>query len=241
MAKPKQFGGEVGTLKKLKAQLKSGGRGPIVYTPKEGITVQFLQEPMTFWKYDECWDDATKRSFPYAEGMVEGKDYTRKSTTFLANCVTQEDPTKVIAYQVKASVLNRLVIKFEKSEEGTIQNYWWEISKYGSGKQTEYDLERLDKVKPKSSKLELLDLGEVTRQAYEAVFGEEDEDDDDEPRKKKSKSHDDDDDDEVPPPKRRKMHRGSRADYEDDDDEEETPPKRRKKQSADKSKKRRKK
>lgn len=204
----KQFGSEVGSLKKLKAQLKRGGNRAITYIPKEGITVRFLQEPMTFWKYEECWDDKTKKSFPYADGMVEGVDFTRKSTTFLANAVNVEDTDKVIVLQVKASVLNRLVIKFEKY--GTIMDRDYEISKYGSGKQTEYDVEPEEKMKRNLSKYELLDLADACRQAYEAVFGGDDDEDDDE------------DEDKPRPGPRRKQRRGfsEEADDEDEDDED---------------------
>jgi hypothetical protein len=211
-----EFGKSVGSMKALKAKLKksSGGANPITTVPKQpgSITVRFLQEPDEFKYYEECWDEEGKRMFPYKNGMVEGVDFTRKSTVYLANALNV-DTDKVIAFQVKQSVLNTLVIKYEKY--GTLLDRDYEIAKYGTGLETEYDVEPQRELKRNLSKYQLLDLHKALKEAFLAAFPDEDDGDDDDddetPRRKVTKGA----------PVRRKMIRGG-----PDEDEEEDEPRR---------------
>lgn len=173
MATPQPNVRKVGSLAALKRQLKkSSGQGMIVYIPKSGSkTVRFLTELDEFRIYDECWSDIKRTSFPFVEGLVEGVDYTRKSTVGLANAVDTETD-KVIALQLKTSVLNSLVIKFEKY--GTLMDRDYEIARYGEGLDTTYDVTPESPAKRNLGKYTVLDLDAVVVQAYESAMGDDD-------------------------------------------------------------------
>src|ERR1019366_7317547 len=175
-ASPPKFGTKAGSIKDLKATLKrkSGGGTWIKKIPKDGsLVVRFLQEPDEFIQYEECWDPTRKRSFPWAEGLVEGEDYERKSTCFLANALDRESG-KVVPLQIKTTVLNRIILKFEKYS--TILDRDYEIAKFGEKLDTEYDVTPESPSRFNASKYELLDLHAVLEAAYNEAMGEDGED-----------------------------------------------------------------
>lgn len=187
---PEQFGKPVGSLKALKQQLKKkggSGSGFIAFIPKEpgSLTVRFLQEPDTFITYEECWNATLRKSFPYASHMKEGSDFDRKSEVYLANALDVEKD-RVIALQVKQSVLNSLVIKYEKY--GTLMDRDYEIARYGEGLDTTYDVTPEAPMNRKLDKYTLLDLHNVIKQAYLNVFPDEGDDEEDAAPRKAAKA-----------------------------------------------------
>ena len=179
--------GSMAALKRTLAKKAGGGEGRITFIPKDpgSLTVRFLQEPEEFIMYEECWDPAGKRSFPYVDGLKQGRDYERKSTVFLANAL-DVDKDKVIALQVKQTVLNSLVIKFEKY--GTLMDRDYEIAKYGAGLDTTYDVTPESPQKRNLGKYDLLDLQKVLLASYNDAMGNDTDTDDDDEQPSHSKS-----------------------------------------------------
>lgn len=219
-----EFGKSAGSMAALKKQLKKssgGGKSAITWISKEpgSMVVRFLEEPDSFIRYEDAWSDAKRTSFPYADGMVEGIDFTRKSWKYLANALDVEND-KVVALQLNTTIVNRLVIKYEKY--GTITDRDYEIARYGEGRDgTEWDVSPESTQKRNLSKYTPLDLHQVLKDRYDEVFSEDDDDDDDMPsRPKKAGST-------FKGGKRKKMLRGGGNLGEDEEDE--TPPVRRKK------------
>jgi hypothetical protein len=159
---------KVGSLAALKAQLKksSGQGGFIRYIPKSPgvLMVRFLTEPDEFYVYEECWSQAGRTSFPYVEGMQEGIDFDRKSTVYLANAL-DVDNDKVIPLQLKTTVLNSLVIRFDRY--GTLLDRDYEIARYGEGLDTTYEVTPEAPQNRKLDKYTVLDLEDVINQAAE--------------------------------------------------------------------------
>ena len=177
---PGTIGQPVGSLKALKAKLaKKGGGGSsfIKYVPKNGsVMVRFLTEPDGFVGYDEGWSGALRRSFPVTSDMKEGRDYDRKSFVYICNALDCETD-KVIPFQLKQSVVNTLVIKYERND--TIMDRDYEISRYGEGLDTTYDVESEPPKKRVLTKYKLLDLEQILQDAVKDAVAPADDDDDD--------------------------------------------------------------
>ena len=187
MAQQARIGSTPGSLKAIKTKLKKGsGAGLIKWVPKDKpLVVRFLQEPEEFVMYQDCWDGKLRRSFPFVEGMEEGKDFDRASTVFLANAL-DIDTDKVIPLQLKQSIMNTLIIRFEKI--GTLMDRDYEISRYGAGLDTTYDVMSEAKQPRNLRKYELLDLEDILRQSLEAAFPTESGAEDDRPQRRTSSS-----------------------------------------------------
>lgn len=242
------FGKQMESISEVKKELKKrSGNRPITTVPKEPgeITLRFLTEPHKtkngpgFAQYEECW--LGKQCFPYTEGMKEGRDFERKGTMYLANALDVEKD-KVVAFAVKPSVMDVLVMKFDRN--GTIMDRDYEISKYGSGFDTKYNVEAESPKRRNLDKYKLLDLEKVLQMAYDAVFGDDDDEDEeeDEPRTKRrpgarrkthrSRDYDEDDEEEDEDEDEEEYDDEDEDDYEDDDEEEDEPPRRAKKRVA---------
>ena len=177
---PKPIGQPVGSLKALKAKLakKGGGSSFIKFVPKNGsMMVRFLTELDGFVGYDEAWSQTLRKSFPVTSDMKEGRDYDRKSFVYVCNALDTETD-KVIPFQLKQSVVNTLVIKFERND--TIMDRDYEISRYGEGLDTTYDVESEPPKKRVLSKYKLLDLEAILQEAAKDALATGDDDDDDE-------------------------------------------------------------
>ena len=180
MSETPVIGKTAGSLKALKKQLEKGsGNGDafITYVPKnEPLVVRFLQEPEEFLMYEDCWDPTSKRSFPFVEGLQKGVDFERKSTVFIVNAV-DVDKDRVIALQVKQSVLTHLINRYERY--GTLLDRDYEIEKFGEKLDTTYSVTPEAPKKRSTSKYKLLDLQKVLTDAYNAARGVDTDDDED--------------------------------------------------------------
>lgn len=167
------FGQEVGSLKRLKEGLK--GSGPIRFIPKNGrLMVRFLEEPEKWSKYFEVFDPIKNQGWPVPEdesapGFPDPD--MRKTKRYLANAVDTERD-EVIALQLPASLVNDLVIRYERYDTLTDRDY--ELFRTGSGLDTDYGLTPEPASKRNMAKYKALDLEDVLQQAYDAVWGDTD-------------------------------------------------------------------
>lgn len=221
MAKIK--GGKAGSIKALKSKLKKGGGGDqfLSRVPADGsIIVRFLEEPDQWVEYFEHFqrDRAGSWSFPCVENCQEsheGDDKPKKR--YLCNAVdTQEN--KVVPLQLPVSAVSSLVKKYDKY--GTILDRDYEISKSGTGFDTEYDVDAEPPTRMNLDRFDLLDLDGIL-QAQVDGGGDTDDDDEEEdetprkskgPKKRPAPIDTDDDDDAVD------------DDDDEDDDEDDAPP-----------------
>lgn len=177
------FGQEVGSLKRLKEGLK--GSGPIRFIPKNGrIMVRFLEEPSKWVKYFEVFDTIRSQGWPVPEDE-SAPGYPdpdmRKSKRYLCNAVDIERD-EVIALQLPTSLVNDLVIRYERYDTLTDRDY--ELFRTGSGLDTDYGLTPEPSSKRNMAKYKAVDLEATLQQAYDLVWAEGDTDelvDDDEP------------------------------------------------------------
>lgn len=227
-------GGEVSSIKKLKASLKksSGGSQYMTRVPENGsLTVRFLTEPdgidgqnawvETWMHYDE---NREPRNFPCVEDCeyeADGGDKPRKC--YLAN-VLDVDEGKVVPLQMPITLANVVLKKYEKFK--TLLDRDYELTREGTGFDTEYDATPETPRKMKLDRYNLIDLNEMLLNMLNGESTDEDDDDDDEdekPRKKSSKGG---------LSKKKPIKRKARDEDEDDDeedDEEDEKPRRLKK------------
>lgn len=206
----------IGPLAALKKKMeRSGGTGVSgvitwVRADPGQLTVRFLTELTDFEYYQECWPVGKGRPFPLAEGLQEGTDYQRKNDMYLANALDVEND-RVIALQIKPSVLASLMLKHERY--GTIMDRDYTIVRYGEGLNTEYSLENEGPSKRNLAKYQLYDLSQVIQDAYDDVFGSDESVNSVKPKKKAG----------LTPLPRKRVQRGSlvRDDPDEDDEEEE--------------------
>ena len=182
-------GQKVGSIKKLKQMTKGGGGGTYLkYIPKnDSVMLRFLTEPEEFVGYYEHYDATMRKSYPcmgeeVCPGCATDED---RSFVYLAAAVDRSDD-KVIMITLKKSVVNDLVLRYEKYD--TVMDRDYEISRVGEGREgTKYIVSPEPPSAMKLSKYDVPDLMEGLEKAFETVHG--------------SVIDEDDDDDETPAPK----------------------------------------
>lgn len=180
-------GGKVGSLKNLKASLKTQS-GPLTWIPKEGgITVRFLEEPDEWFGFYEHWDETIRKSYPCIEGQCPGcATDARRSFRYVANALDVEKD-KVIALLMPKDLVNRLTARYERYE--TLMDRDYELFRSGDGLDTVYDATPEAPKKRALSKYELIDLGDALQKVWDSVWGGNgDDDDDDEEETPRSRS-----------------------------------------------------
>ena len=159
----KYQGGKVGSLSRLREQLKKGGGGAFIKNvpANDVMVVRFLTEPDDWYGYKEAYDTEVRRYFPVLEGM-EITAEQRVSNRFLA-IVLDVTEDKVIPLKMPKDLANRVLMRYDRYE--TIMDRDYELSRMGEGLDTTYDCAPGDKVKRNLAKYELLDLDEVIAKA----------------------------------------------------------------------------
>lgn len=159
----KYQGGKVGSLSRLREQLKKGGGGAFIKNvpANDVMVVRFLTEPDDWYGYKEAYDTEVRRYFPVLEGM-EITSEQRVSNRFLA-IVLDVTEDKVIPLKMPKDLANRVLMRYDRYE--TIMDRDYELSRMGEGLDTTYDCAPGDKVKRNLAKYELLDLDEVIAKA----------------------------------------------------------------------------
>lgn len=178
------FGQKAGSIKGLKKSLKGGGAGFIKYVPKdESLTVRFITDPDEWLMYKETFDETTNRGYPVpddknAPGYPDSDQ--RQSKRYLANAVMVDDD-KVVPIQMPVSLVNQLVVLYEKY--GTVIDRDFELMRSGTGLDTTYQAVPEAPMKRKLDKYKPMDLEQVLEEAYNAIWGDDpsvEVDDDDE-------------------------------------------------------------
>jgi len=182
-------GGEVGSVKALRKSLKRGtGTTFLKNVPDEGINVRFLTEPDKWVEYYEHYDEdrTDSRYFPCSEDCEGCEKNLRKSKRYLTNALDLDDGQKVIPLKLPASLAGMLLKRFDKFD--TMMDRDYELSKEGSGLDTEYSEAYESPKKRNLSKFELLDLWSILEgQLNGSDEDDEEEDDDDTPVRKVTK------------------------------------------------------
>jgi hypothetical protein len=182
-------GQRIGSIKKLKQMTKGGGGGTYLkYIPKnDSLTVRFLTEPEEFVGYYEHYDSSMRTTYPCmgedtCPGCATDED---RNFVYLAAVVNIADD-KVILLTLKKSVVNDLVLRYEKY--GTVTDRDYEISRNGEGKETRYMVSPEPPSNKKLSKYDVPDLMDSLEKAFETVHGAVAEEDDDEAPAPKGKA-----------------------------------------------------
>lgn len=149
----------------------------ITRIPKDApLTVRFLTEPDRWFEYFEHFDTTTNKGFICIDGECPGcADDMRQTKRFLANAV-DTDKSTVVAVQMPTSLVTILLKRYDRN--GTLLDRNWELSKSGSGLDTEYDAESDGKTKFNFDLYEPLDLGDVLQSQIASDGGDDDEDED---------------------------------------------------------------
>lgn len=185
-------GGKVKSIKALKSSLKKGSSGSYLERIKEeGFLARFLQEPEEWIEYFEYYDEADKAFYPEVDGVTlptdsKSGERVKPSKRYLANAINVNE-NKVVPLVLPKSVAGILLKRYEKY--GTLLDRDYELSREGTGFDTEYDAVGEPPSRMNLSKYDPLDLIQVLESQLPG--GDEDEDDDDEddtPRRKPSKS-----------------------------------------------------
>lgn len=197
--------GEVGSVKELKKSLKRGGGGGYLKRiPADGLTVRFLTEPDKFVKYFEHYDPNRddNRYFPCTEDCAGCDEGLSASKRYLVNAVDVQE-NKVVPLVLPASLVGSLTKKYDKF--GTLVDRDYELTKEGTGLDTEYDALYDQPKKIKLDRYETLDLLAVLTSQLDG--GDTDDDDDD-------------DDDDDKPVKKGKSKKDAEPDNDEGDDDE---------------------
>lgn len=249
----KYQGGKVGSIARLREQLKKGGGGTFIKNVPQNdvMVVRFLTEPEEWHRYLEAYDPEVRRYYPVPEGDDTRDKDVRVSSRFLCNALDVNED-KVIPLKLTKDLANRVMMRYDRYD--TIMDRDYELSRMGEGLDTTYDCAPGDKVKRNLGKYELLDLEAVLDEAADFAGGGD--------SKKKSAAktaktsrvveddEDDDEDEEVEEaPKKPAAKKAAKApakrapkavepeedddeDEEDEDDEEEVAPKKPAKKAA---------
>lgn len=201
-------GGKVKSIAGLKSSLKKGGGGSQYLTrvPADGsLTVRFLTEPTEWVTYFEHYDQVRK-FYPCTDdcpGCTEGE---RPSARYLCNALDVSE-TRVIPLVMPKSMAGSVLKKYEKY--ATILDRDYELSRSGTGLDTEYDVTPEPPTKMNIDRFDLLDLMEILEGQLESADAA-------------SSKGDDDDDDDAPAPKRTRKDapKSVAAAIMDDDDDE---------------------
>jgi hypothetical protein len=189
--------GEVKSIKALKRSLKrrSGSGQFLKRIPADGLTSRFLTEPDKWFKFFEHYDESREddRYFPCTEDCPGCDEGLSSSKRYLVNALDVED-NRVVPLVLPASLASNLLKKYDKF--GTMMDRNYDLSKSGSGFDTEYDALYDGPTRIKTSRYELLDLEAVLLAQLGVDDDDEDEDDDDDlPNVIDPNDLDDDDDD----------------------------------------------
>lgn len=185
-------GGKVKSIASLKASMKKGGSGSAYLTrvPADAtLTVRFLTEPddeNNGWvNYFEHYD-SVRKFYPCSSecpGCMEGD---RPSQRYLANALDVAEG-KVVPLVMPKSMAASILKKYEKY--ATLLDRDYELSRSGTGLDTEYDVTPEPPSKMNLTRFDLIDLWDILKDQLAQAEGS-------------NASPDDDDDDDAPAPKR---------------------------------------
>lgn len=172
-------GGKVKSISGLKSSLKKGGSGYLMRVPADSaVTVRFLTEPVEWVTYFEHYDDVMK-FYPCTDDCPGCTEGDKPSARYLTNALDVEE-SKVVPLVLAKTAAASVLKKYEKY--GTLLDRDYEISRSGSGFDTEYDVTPESPAKMNLKRFELLDLMSLLEAQLEMadVAVDDDADDDEE-------------------------------------------------------------
>jgi hypothetical protein len=179
-------GGKVKNIATLKSSMKKGGgSGYLSRVPADGtLTVRFLTEPTEWIMYYECYD-AVRKFYPLTDDCVECIEGDRPSVRYLANVVDISE-SRVIPLVMPKSMAASILKKYEKY--ATLLDRDYELSRTGTGLDTEYDVTPEPPTKMNFDRFDLIDLMEILEGQLQMANGASSDEDEDEDIKPRSRS-----------------------------------------------------
>lgn len=197
-------GGKVKSIATLKSSMKKGGgSGYLSRVPADGaITVRFLTEPDEWVTYFEHYD-SVRKFYPCTDDCPGCTEGDRPSARYLANVVDISE-TRVIPLVMPKSMAASVLKKYDKY--ATLLDRDYELSRSGTGLDTEYDVTPEPPTKMNLDRFDSVDLMELLEEQLEMADS--------------AKSSDDDEDEEPTPRARKKATASPKASEPEDDDED---------------------
>jgi hypothetical protein len=208
-------GGSVGSVNKLRKKLKKGGGGGqyLSRIPSESsLVVRFLTEPDEWVEYYEHYDEnSDPRYYPCSDDCKGCDAGDKSSQRYLANAL-DIDENKVVPLVLPKTVASSILKKYDKFK--TLLDRDYELSRTGTGMDTEYDAIPESPTRMNLRRFEALDLWGLLMSQLDSADEDDDEDDDDDfeekPTRRRSR---------PTSPASRQMSKRRDDDDEDDDDE----------------------
>ncbi len=151
-------GGAVKSVADLKKRLKKGGGASyLTRTPSDGsITVRFLAEPEDekWVEYFEHFDEQRK-FYPCSDDCDGCRTGDKPSKRYLTSAVDVQE-NKVVPLVLPVSAMNSVIKKYDKY--GTLLDRDYEISRSGTGFDTEYEVTPEPPTKMNLNRFDTIDL-----------------------------------------------------------------------------------
>jgi len=195
-------GGKVKSIAILKSSMKKGGgSGYLSRVPADGsLTVRFLTEPDEWIEYFEHYD-SVRKFYPCTDDCPGCTEGDRPSARYLANVVDISE-TRVIPLVMPKSMAASVLKKYDKY--ATVLDRDYELSRTGTGLDTEYDVTPESPTKMNLDRFDSIDLMGLLEGQLEMA----------------DSSSSDSDEEEKPPTARRKKAMPAPKAVEPDDDED---------------------
>lgn len=156
---------KLGSKKGFEKSLKGGGNRYALRVPPEGAIVRFLTEPEEWFEVPMHFDEGRQTSYPCSDDCI-GCDEGLEARSRWFAVVYSVDEDRVTPFDMPKSVVKMLYKKYDRYNTITDRNY--EITKEGTGLNTEYDVDAMSAEHLRGqSKMEIPDLFDFVTNMYE--------------------------------------------------------------------------
>lgn len=134
---------QLGSKKGIERSLKGGSGKYALRVPAEGVTVRFITEPERWFEAQLHFDERRKTSYPCVgieDGCIACEEGQEARSRWFAN-VYSIDEDRVSPFEMPKSVVKLLYKKYDRYN--TIMDRNYEITKEGTGLNTEYEVDAL--------------------------------------------------------------------------------------------------
>ena len=160
---------KLGSKKGFEKSLKGGGGKYALRVPPEGVVVRFLTEPEEWYEVEYHFDQDRQTSYPCVDGDCIGCEEGLDAKSRWFAVVYNVDDDRVTPFEMPKSVAKMLYKKYDRYNTITDRNY--EVTKEGTGLNTEYDVEAMPAEHLRGqSKMEVPDLGDFLQGMYEEAM-----------------------------------------------------------------------
>lgn len=156
---------KLGSKKGFEKSLKGGGNRYALRVPAEGAIVRFLTEPEEWFEVPMHFDEGRQTSYPCSDDCIACDEGMEARSRWFA-VVYSVDEDRVTPFEMPKSVVKMLYKKYDRYNTITDRNY--EITKEGTGLNTEYDVDAMSAEHLRGqSKMEIPDLFDFVTNMYE--------------------------------------------------------------------------